>query len=222
MALAEQLQAIQEQVENFDISDLSADNIGAWPLPVKIISWVIALTVIMVAGYKFIISDLQVQEQGAIKKEVDLKKSFETKAFQAANLEAYRAQMVDMEDSFGALISQLPSDTEVPGLLEDITNKGSSSGLVISKISLLGEKTHEFYMELPISMVATGTYHDMGAFVSGVAGLPRIVTLTGFTIKPKGSSRSNSELTMNITASTYRYRDLSKEGGKKGKKGKRK
>ena len=105
---------------------------------------------------------------------------FEKKAFQAANLEAYRQQMREMEESFGALVSQLPSDTEVPGLLEDITNKGLLNGLNIASIDLLPEQAREFYVELPISIVASGSYHDLGAFVSGMAGLPRIVTLHNF------------------------------------------
>jgi type IV pilus assembly protein PilO len=115
------------------------------------------------------------------------------------------SQMVEMEESFGALISQLPSDTEVPGLLEDITNKGLLNGLSISSIDLQPEISREFYVELPIAIVATGSYHDLGAFVSGMAGLPRIVTLHDFTIRANGDN--SAALSMNITAKTYRYKD---------------
>jgi type IV pilus assembly protein PilO len=113
--------------------------------------------------------------------------------------------MLEMEESFGALVSQLPSDTEVPGLLEDITNKGEQNGLAISKIDLLPEVPQEFYIELPISIVAVGSYHDLGAFISGMAGLPRIVTLHDFNIASSGSN--TNQLEMNIVAKTYRYRD---------------
>jgi type IV pilus assembly protein PilO len=137
--------------------------------------------------------------------ELELKKDFEKKAFQAANLEAYRQQMVEMEESFGALVSQLPSDTEVPGLLEDITNKGLLNGLEIASIQLQKEAAREFYVELPIAISASGSYHDLGAFISGMAGLPRIVTLHDFTITAKGDDANN--LGMSIIAKTYRYKD---------------
>ena len=110
-----------------------------------------------------------------------------------------------MEESFGALVSQLPSDTEVPGLLEDITNKGLLNGLSIASIDLQKEKAREFYVELPIAISAAGSYHDLGAFISGMAGLPRIVTLHDFSISAKGGDAN--KLQMNIVAKTYRYKD---------------
>lgn len=215
MSFAEQMKSLQEQVQGFDVSDLSVDNIGSWPLPIKVITWIILFVLIIGAGYKFIVVDLQEQKAREISREVNLKKDFESKAYQAANLDAYRQQMIDMEESFGALISQLPSDTEVPGLLEDITNKGVNSGLSFSTIALQNEVTKEFYIELPIRIVASGTYHDMGAFVSGVASLPRIVTLKDFNIRPQDGRRDNSNLVMTITASTYRYRDSTIAGNNK-------
>lgn len=217
MSFAEQLKSLQEQVQGFDVNDLSVDNIGSWPLPIKIITWLIVFVLIIGAGFQFIVVDLQEQKAKEISREASLKQDFESKAYQAANLDAYRQQMEDMEESFGALISQLPSDTEVPGLLEDITNKGINSGLSFSTIALQNEVTREFYVELPIRIVASGTYHDMGAFVSGVASLPRIVTLKDFTIRPNAGRRDNSSLVMTITASTYRYRDSAIAGGNKGR-----
>jgi type IV pilus assembly protein PilO len=148
---------------------------------------------------------LQAQLATAETKEVTLKKDFEKKAFQAANLEAYRQQLAEMEESFGALVSQLPSDTEVPGLLEDITNKGLLNGLEITAIDLQKEQAKEFYVELPIAILASGSYHDLGAFISGMAGLPRIVTLHDFQITAKDKDPNNLEL--KITAKTYRYKD---------------
>jgi type IV pilus assembly protein PilO len=113
--------------------------------------------------------------------------------------------MVEMEESFGALVSQLPSDTEVPGLLEDITNKGLLNGLDIASIDLQKEQAREFYVELPIAIAASGSYHDLGAFISGMAGLPRIVTLHDFQIS--SNKDDANDLTMSIIAKTYRYKD---------------
>ena len=201
MAFEDSLQAIRE----FDISSLEFDNIGAWPTPAKVIIWAVLFIGVIVAGYYYDIEGLQIELAGQEAKEVKLKKEYEQKAFQAANLDAYRQQMVEMEESFGALVSQLPSDTEVPGLLEDITNKGLLNGLQISSIDLKKEQAKEFYIELPIEIKATGSYHDLGAFVSGMAGLPRIVTLHNFEIVAK--KKNTNELDMKILAKTYRYRD---------------
>lgn len=192
-------------VRDFNISDLDLDNVGAWPLAIKLFIWAALIAAVLVAGYYYHIEGLQAQLTVVEAKEVELKKEFEKKAFQAANLDAYRRQMVEMEESFGALVSQLPSDTEVPGLLEDITNKGLLNGLEIASIDLQKEQAKEFYVELPIKIVAAGSYHDLGAFISAMAGLPRIVTLHDFTISAQtvGSNRLN----MSIIAKTYRYKD---------------
>ncbi len=192
-------------VRDFDINDLDVDNIGSWPLPVKLFIWAALLVGVLVAGYYYHIEGLQVQLATVEAKEIELKKGFEKKAFQAANLDAYRRQMVEMEESFGALVSQLPSDTEVPGLLEDITNKGLLNGLEISSIDLQKEQSKEFYVELPIAIVATGSYHDLGAFISAMAGLPRIVTLHNFTVSSQ--SAGSNRLNLSIIAKTYRYKD---------------
>ncbi|MEE4192219.1 MAG: type 4a pilus biogenesis protein PilO [Halieaceae bacterium] len=201
MAMEDILKSVQE----FDINDLDLDNIGAWPLAIKVIVWVLALVGVLALGYFYHIQNLQTTLVAAQNKEVELREEFERKAFQAANLEAYRKQMQEMEESFGALVSQLPSDTEVPGLLEDITNKGMMNGLEFSSIELQAEVAREFYIELPIQIVARGSYHDLGAFVSGMASLPRIVTLHDFVIRQQDPN--SAILSLNITARTYRYRD---------------
>jgi len=201
MAFEDTLRALRE----FDIGELDLDNVGSWPLAVKVLVWVVLAIAVLVGGYYYHIEDLQVDLAEAQAKEVTLKKDFEKKAFQAANLEAYRQQMAEMEESFGALVSQLPSDTEVPGLLEDITNKGQLNGLTIDTIDLQKEKAQEFYIELPIAISATGSYHDLGAFISGMAGLPRIVTLHDFEITAKKDNPN--ALDMKIIAKTYRYKD---------------
>ena len=201
MALQDSLSSLQD----FDINDLDLDSVGSWPIAVKVIIWVLLLVGVLAGGYYYDIKGLQEQLAREEAKEVELKKDFERKAFQAANLDAYRKQMVEMEESFGALVSQLPSDTEVPGLLEDITNKGLLNGLEIGTIDLKNEAVKEFYVELPIAIQATGSYHDLGAFISGMAGLPRIVTLHDFTIS--SAAADDSRLRMNIVAKTYRYKD---------------
>lgn len=201
MAFDDTMSALRE----FDINSLDFDNVGSWPLPIKLLIWVFLLVAVMAAGYYYHIESLQVQLAKVEAEEVTLKKDFEEKAFQAANLDAYRQQMVEMEESFGALVSQLPSDTEVPGLLEDITNKGLLNGLEISSIDLQAETAREFYVELPIAISASGSYHDLGAFISGMAGLPRIVTLHDFNISASGENANH--LNMSIIAKTYRYKD---------------
>lgn len=221
MAFSEKIAELREQVESIDFSEIQADNFGSWPMPVKVVSWLLVFILLVVAGFQFVINDMIIAQEQAVVKEASLKKEFESKAYQAANLESYRKQMVEMDESFSALISQLPSDTEVPGLLEDITSKGTSSGLDFKSIDLKKEKSSEFYVMLPIEVKATGTYHDMGAFVSGVAGLPRIVTLTNFTIKPQGGKRDNSLLDITIIASTYRYKNPAEGSSKKKKKKKK-
>ena len=201
MAAEDILKSLQE----FDVNDLDVENIGSWPLAIKVVVWTVAFVAVLVLGYLYHVQNLQTSLQQAAAKEEDLRAEFEQKAFQAANLDAYKRQMEEMEESFGALVSQLPSDTEVPGLLEDITNKGALNGLEFDSIALKPEMAREFYVELPIDIVASGSYHDLGAFISGMAGLPRIVTLHDFQITQADAARSI--LRLQITAKTYRYKD---------------
>jgi len=200
MAFADTLRSLNE----LDLADLNFENLGSWPPAVKIFVGVLLFALLFTAGYYLHIEALQLRLENVRAEEVTLRRDFEQKAFEAANLEAYKRQMVEMEESFGALVSQLPSDTEVPGLLEDITNKGELNGLAIETIDLLEEIPEEFYVELPIQINAVGSFHDLGAFISGMAGLPRIVTLHDFDISAPGAE--TSQLKMNILAKTYRYR----------------
>ena len=207
-------QDVVRDLRELDVSELSLDNIGSWPLAVKVIAWILVFVLVSILGYVYFISDQREQLAHSEVTETGLKKEFEDKAFKAANLEALRKQMAEMQVSFGALVSQLPSDTEVPGLLEDITNKGVESGLEIKSIKLEPEQAKEFYVELPISIEVTGSYHDFGTFVSGIAGLPRIVTLQNFKIEPakagqgKGKDVAPGVLSMSIAAKTYRYKGV--------------
>jgi type IV pilus assembly protein PilO len=202
MALEDSLRSLRE----FDVNDISLDNIGTLPVAIKAVLCLLLFAAVLAVGYYYHVKDLQLQLVQEQSRENTLKQEYEKKAFQVANLDAYRRQMAEMEESFGALISQLPSDTEVPGLLEDITNKGLLNGLQISSIDLQPEVSREFYVELPIAIVASGSYHDLGAFISGMAGLPRIVTLHDFTIEVDDDANTPA-LNLNIMAKTYRYKD---------------
>lgn len=202
------LQDVVSQLNEFDINDIDWTRMGVWPLAGKITLCVILVAALVAGGYFLFVKDLNITLERVAAQEQQLRDTFRQKAFQAANLEAYREQMKEMEISFGALVAQLPSDTEVPGLLEDIDERGSESGLMIDSITLQAEKRGEFYVELPISIKVRGPYHDLGVFVSGVAGMPRIVTLHDYDIK---KSSTEGMLDMTILAKTYRYRS---EGSK--------
>ena len=205
MNFAEQFKALNE----FDLSDLDMENIGSWPMALKVIVLALLYAAILVVGFYFHVDDLNKRLGVVEQEEQTLRQDFEKKAFEAANLEAYKAQLVEMEQRFGALVAQLPSETEVPGLLEDITDKGELNGLSIKRIDLLSEQAQTFYIELPIAIEAVGSYHDLGAFISGMAGLPRIVTLHDFEITLDADAAPMLE--MSILAKTYRYREENDE-----------
>ncbi|EQM67350.1 type 4a pilus biogenesis protein PilO [Pseudomonas tohonis] len=202
MSLSDSLESLRK----VDLNDLDFNNVGSWPAAVKAIACVLLMAALLALGYNFHLKELELQLDQQRAEEAALKEQFSTKAFQAANLEAYKDQMKEMETSFGALLRQLPSDTEVPGLLEDITRTGLGSGLEFEEIKLLPEAAQQFYIELPIQISVVGTYHDLATFVSGVASLPRIVTLHDFSITP-ASAESTTQLRMSILAKTYRYND---------------
>lgn len=200
MSLSDSLKSMNE----FDINDLDINNAGIWPAPIKFIVVLIIVGVIVGGGYWFFIKDQFAQLERVERQEAELRQEYERKAYQVANLEVFKQQMAEMEETFGALVRQLPSDTEVPGLLEDITNTALGSGLSLQEIQLQNEQKRDFYIELPINIQVSGSYHELASFVSSVAGLPRIVTLHDFTITPK--SGNSDELDMQVVARTYRYR----------------
>ncbi|KAA0994492.1 type 4a pilus biogenesis protein PilO [Pseudomonas sp. ANT_J12] len=195
-----------EGLRKIDINDLDTNNIGSWPPAIKALAGILLMVLVLALGYNFFISDQQNELDLKRTEESTLKEQFASKASMAANLELYTQQMKEMENSFGVLLRQLPSDTEVPGLLEDITRTGLGSGLEFEEIKLLPEVTQQFYIELPIQITVTGAYHDLATFVSGVAGLPRIVTLHDFDLAPANPD-GGTKLRMSILAKTYRYND---------------
>ncbi|MGY2340534.1 type 4a pilus biogenesis protein PilO [Pseudomonas sp. SDO5532_S415] len=195
-----------EGLRKIDISDLDTNNIGSWPPAIKVVVGALLMVLVLAIGYSFSTSELERQLHLKREEESTLKEQFATKAHIAANLELYTQQMKEMENAFGVLLRQLPSDTEVPGLLEDITRTGLGSGLEFEEIKLLPEVTQPFYIELPIQITVTGAYHDLATFVSGVAGLPRIVTLHDFDLAPANPD-GGTKLRMSVLAKTYRYND---------------
>lgn len=201
---------ITNDLRNFDWNDLQdVDTIGTWPVAVKVVIIFIIFAGCLAAGYFLHIQNLQTSLQTVSSEEGQLRIEFEQKAFLASNLEEYRAQIIDMEETFSELLRQLPSVTEVPGLVDDVTSTGEGSGLEFDNFALPEEQVQEFYIEIPINLNAVGDFHDFGTFVSGVASLDRIVTLHDFSI----STRDDTFLDMNILARTYRYKDVNEVGG---------
>ena len=206
-----------EEVRRFPLDQLELNNIGIWPVAIKAGLVVLVVFLISALGYFFWITDKRVEFGRETAKEKELKGQFEQKAFEAKNLDALRKQRDEAQASFGTLLRQLPVDTEVPGLLEDITNAALESNLKIESVDLQEEHPAEFYIELPISIKVEGSYHDLGAFVSSVANLSRIVTLHDFTIAPKAGA---DHLAMTILARTYRYLDEDAQAKAQAKSGK--
>ncbi len=198
------LNEILEQVQNFDPNDIDWDRIGVWPTPAKICVCVFAVLALLVGCHFLIVKDKNQQLSSIKAQEGVLKKSFETKAYEAANLDRYRQQMQEMSGTLNALVSRLPSSIEMPGLLDDLEDKAIESRLDIESINPQNEAPTDFYIELPLKVSVVGGYHEFGAFVSGIAGMPRIVTLHDFAIER--SSKNDASLKMDILAKTYRYK----------------
>lgn len=196
---------------------------GRWPLGIRVI---VASFVFVVASFLFgmlLIYNTQMEEYEQVQTEQDqLWAEFEQKQHQAANFAAYRAQLKDMERSFGAMLRQLPGRTEVPNLLVDISQTGNGAGLDEKLFQPGAELKQDFYAELPIKIRLTGSYHAFGNFVSGIAALPRIVTLHDIQIQPElQKSAGTDQLVLDLTAKTYRYLE-DDEMSPDSKKGKRK
>ena len=152
----------------------------------------------------FVVKQEQPLLERAQQEERDLRVTFEDKQRKAANFDAYRTQLAEIERDFGAMLRQLPGKTEVPSLLTDISQTALGAGLKEELFQPVGEVQKDFYAELPIKLRYTGSYHELGNFVSGIAALPRIVTLHDISIKPVKED-SYDELTLDVTAKTYRY-----------------
>jgi type IV pilus assembly protein PilO len=194
------MSTLNDAFKGFDINDMDLSSAGNWPIGIKFVCYLLVIALIVAGGWHFYITDKQSGLKREIAKEANLKNVFKEKAFQVASLPALRQQMKDVETKFAELKKQLPTEKEVPGLLDDITNLGSDSGLDIGSIKLASELQKDFYIELPININVAGSYHQLGQFVSGVAGLSRIVTLHDYSIQPGAGGVS-----MRISAKTYRF-----------------
>jgi len=186
------------------VNDIDFNESGEWPLIGKIVAGLLIFAVIWGAGYYFIIKDKRVELTQLEQTETELRTSFEIKQSKAVNLEAYKEQMKEMELSFASMLQQLPRKSEVADLLVDISRTGLVNGLEFELFKPEEERPIDFYIELPITMRVTGTYHQFAEFISGIAALPRIVTLHNFKMGPL---TSDGNMTMDITAKTYRYFD---------------
>lgn len=199
------LAEIQQQLQNLDIKD-----VGNWPIVIKGGVIVILCAIVLAAGFWFDTRTQLDELEQARKKEDTLKADFSQKQHKAANLSVYRQQMVEMKQSFGTMLRQLPSKTEIAELLVDISQTGLTNGLEFELFKPEAEVPAEFYAVLPINIRVTGDYHEFGKFVSDVAVLPRIVTLHDIRIVPAKDDKNHKNLIMDVTAKTYRYLE---EGG---------
>lgn len=202
-----------------ELQSLDPKSIGNWPLFARVGALIILYIVVLVAGYYFLIQDQRTELAQLGDKETSLKADFESKAAQAANLDTYKKQLDDMQKSFGTMLKQLPGQTEIPSLLQDISQTAQVDGLKQDLFKPGGESPKDFYAEKPIDLVLEGSYHEFGKFVSDVAALPRIVTLHDIDIRPAGGDKSGENLTMTLQAKTYRYlEDSEQQAAKPAKK----
>ena len=188
-----------------DLRSLDTNDPGRWPLPIRVGAVALAFAAVVAIGvYMFVYKQEQPLLERAQQEERDLRVTFEDKQRKAANFDAYRAQLAEIERDFGAMLRQLPGKTEVPSLLTDISQTALGAGLEEQLFQPTGEIQKDFYAELPIKLRYTGSFHELGNFVSGIAALPRIVTLHDISIKPVKDD-SYDELILDVTAKTYRY-----------------
>ncbi|HEX7081210.1 MAG TPA: type 4a pilus biogenesis protein PilO [Gammaproteobacteria bacterium] len=197
-----------EQLQSLDTNDP-----GRWPLPFRVGAVVITFIGVVAFGtYTFVVkSEMPLLDRAKLE-EQELRATFEEKQRKAANFDAYKAQLAEIERSFGTMLRQLPGKTEVPSLLVDISQTGLGAGLEEKLFQPMGEVQKDFYAELPIKIRLNGSFHELGMFVSGIAALPRIVTLHDIAIT-RASQNTFDELTLDVTAKTYRYLEEDAAGG---------
>ncbi|GEN42841.1 pilus assembly protein PilO [Pseudoalteromonas nigrifaciens] len=192
--------------KDVDWNEIELDNIGEWPVIVKVICGAFIAGLVLFFSYSLLVSDEIDSYHNAVATEVELRTTYRTKYAVASKLDIYRLQMIEMEDKFSQLLKRLPTSNETPGLLDDLSYVGTTSGLTFLKVGWLPEVKKEFYTELPIKIEVVGTYHEFGQFVGKVAQLPRIVSLHDFSILSSGEK----QLTFSVVAKTYRYEEGTK------------
>ncbi|MGD8964032.1 MAG: type 4a pilus biogenesis protein PilO [Gammaproteobacteria bacterium] len=194
-----------------DLRSLDMNDVGRWPFLFRALTiGIIFVAVTAGAVYYFVIKQKMPVLEAAQAQEQQLRGAFELKQRKAANFDAYKAQLAEIEESFGAMLRQLPGKTEVPSLLVDISQTGLAAGLEEELFRPQGELVREFYAELPITIRLSGTYHELARFVSDVAALPRIVTIHDVSLK-KQKDGAGGDLVMDLTAKTYRYLEEGEE-----------
>lgn len=201
---------------NFDLSEfteqfngLELDNIGQWPKAAKIVLSIFLVVVVLGLGYVLMISDQIKQLERVTAEEATLKQQYQAKYHISANLELFEQQMIEAEAMFAKQLKSLPESHETPGLLDDITFVGTTTGLNFVKLNWQPEIEQEIYIELPIDIEVLGSYHEFGQFVSRIAGLPRIVTLHDFDINLQ--KQASGDLKLKLQAKTYRYREADEQ-----------
>lgn len=197
---------ILTDLTKIELSELQLSNIGVWPMTVRLLLYGLIVIALLTLGYFLRLTDLQVELKQARADELLLRQEFRVTARQTAQFENYKKHMELMEAAFSSLLEQLPNSAEVPGLLEDISSAGLRSGLEFEQITLLPEIQQPFYLELPIQLKVVGHYHDLAAFLSAIAQLPRIITTHDFSIKP-AQAGTDTQLLMEILVKTYRYHE---------------
>ena len=191
---------VVEELRSLDVND-----VGRWPLLFRAAVIVIVFAAVLIAGvYMAIVQDKRPQLQRAQEDEESLRITFENKQRKAANYDAYKEQLSQIEQSFGTMLRQLPGETEIPSLIVDVSQTGLASGLQEKLFQPQPEIPKDFYAEKPIKIRLSGGYHEIANFVSGVATLPRIVTLHDINITPEDKNSYDS-LSLEVTARTYRY-----------------
>jgi type IV pilus assembly protein PilO len=210
-----------------DLNDLDFSNTGSWPTPIKVIAIVFVMAIVGAAGYWFDTKDLLVDLEGVQNQELQLKNEFKEKQKVVANIEVYRARLEELRGLLATMLEQLPTKTEMPDLLEAISDTGKVNGLIFDRFEPRSEEPKEFYAAVPIAIEARATYHQFGAFISSISALDRIVTLESASLSNPEKTRgrgnedllNESDLVIKATLQTYRYLDESDEEVAKDKKG---
>ena len=206
VAIKKKKMTVEQFFQQFNTLDMN--NYGSWPASVKITCWIFIFLAVLALGY-FVVIKSQLEEiANAQAKEQSLLNEFKEKDSKLRNLQQYQTQLQEMEANFNQQLQQLPKETEIPSLVEDINLTGVNSGLKFKNIRLENEVKQEFFIEQPISIEATGKYHAFGAFTTGIAALPRIVTLHDFTVEAKQDTEKKSDIPVinyTVKAKTYRY-----------------
>ncbi|MDE0192216.1 MAG: type 4a pilus biogenesis protein PilO [Gammaproteobacteria bacterium] len=195
---------------SMDLAELDFAEIGAWPGAVKALCFGILAMTVLALGYLVVIGDKRTGLAGAEQREVDLRHEFGTLARTASGLGIRRAGLGEATAALDEMLARLPVDTEVPGLVEDISRAALDHDLVIDRIELGAERQAGFHRELPITIGVVGDYHDIGGFAADIAGLPRLVTLHDFDLTPRTGPR---DLDLTIEARTYRYAEDAASAG---------